>query len=218
MIDDIFSTDVLWQMSLAERAAVLYLLGQMREKKVAIEVGSYRGGFTRVLAERFDVVYSLDIDHSKLWIDPKHYPNLVLVEGNSRDTLPALIAELGDADINFVLIDGDHETGAVIADINSVLTYKPQSEMLVLMHDSWCTTTRAAINHAAWDECPYVHLVEKDFVPGDLMGGSRGNFFVGGLALALLRPDRRYSNIEVRQAQDYMYRICLEGLERRVPC
>jgi len=47
-------------------------------------------------------------------------------------------------------------------------------------------------------------------VPGDLIGGPGGNFFVGGLALAVLTTKKRRGAVKIGQAQDYMYRICLE--------
>ena len=207
MINELLNTDVLWQMSIAEKAAIFYLLGKMKSKTVAVEVGSYKGGFTRVLSRHFDKVYSLDIDHSQI-VDKEQFKNVVWVQGDSRQTLPDLIDIIEP--VNLILIDGDHEYETVLADINNVLAYKPKGDMVLLIHDSWYAPTREAINKAAWNDNPYVHLVEKDFVPGDLIGGPGGNFFVGGLALAVLTTKKRRGAVKIGQAQDYMYRICLE--------
>lgn len=216
ILDEIFNNDVLWQMSYAEKASVLYLLGKMEKRSVAIEIGSYKGGFLRVLSQHFDKVYSCDIDHSP--IDKGQFTNVEWIEGDSIKTLPKLIQQINDngEDVNFILIDGDHSYETVLQDIHNVLLYQPKSEVILLIHDSWYEPSREAVNKANWNNSPYVHLVEKDFVTGDLIGSDAGNFYVGGLALAYMTPLERQGDITINQTQDYMYSITkqLLGEER----
>lgn len=200
MINEIFNNSILWQMSLAEKASSLYLLSKMRKDSIAIEIGSYKGGFTQQLSKHFNLVYSLDINHDNI-VDKDQYENVIWVTGDSAKTLPILLNKLKGKDIGFILIDGDHSSSAVLRDINNSLEYTPLKDTLILMHDSWYIGTRNAINHANWNENNHVQLVEKDFVPGDLIN----RHFVGGLALAYLSRDKRNGDIEIRQSQDFMW-------------
>lgn len=219
MIEDIMhdlmsNYEVLWQMSLSEKAAILYLLSKLDKHSVALEIGSYKGGLLRVLSQHFDKVYSLDIDHSAI-VDKEQYDSVVWVEGDSKETLPSLIQEINASgeDVGFILIDGDHSYDTAIQDIDNILSYVPQGETLLLVHDSWYKETRDAINKTNWNESPYVVMVEKDFVPGDMIGSDEGNLFVGGLALVFMSKEQRRGDIKIGQSQDYMYRICQQLLD-----
>lgn len=214
-MDELLNVEALWQMSQAEKASILYLLDRLPQTQTAIEVGTYKGGFVRVLAKRFKTVFSLDLDHSNV-VGKLDFPNVVWVQGDSRVTLPAVLAELAGQSIDVILIDGDHRYDAVLSDINHVLRHVPVSPLLLLMHDSWYTETRDAINWANWNQSPHVQWVEKDFVVGDLVGEPQRSFFVGGLALAYLTPWARVGDVEIRQSHDYMYRTCLKGLGKRL--
>ncbi len=202
-IDELTDNTILWQMSMAERASIFYLLNKIPQRNIAIEVGSYCGGFTRILSQYFDKVYSLDIDHSNI-VGKDQYSNVTWVTGDSKKTLPELIKSLKESgeDVNFILIDGDHSYNAVLQDLNNALAYTPKSETALLVHDSWYEPSRDAINHANWNNNPHIHYIEKDFVPGDL----NGNIFVGGLTLALMSKKKRKGNVEIKQTHDHMYR------------
>jgi predicted O-methyltransferase YrrM len=211
MINELFSQNILWQMSSSERASILYLLSKTRKDSIAIEIGSYKGGFTQQLSKRFNLVYSLDINHDNI-VNKDQYDNVIWVTGDSAKTLPKLLKKLKDKDIGFILIDGDHSSEAVLRDINNVLEYTPIKDTLILMHDSWYEGTRNAINNANWNNNQYVQLVEKDFVPGDLINHG----FVGGLALSYLSTDKRRYDIEIRQSQDYMYTKGKQLLDKEI--
>lgn len=213
-ISEILNNDILWQMSIAERASILYLLNKIDKRSVAIEIGSYKGGFLRILSKYFDKVYSCDIDHSNV-VNKEQYKNVVWVEGDSKETLPKLIKKLNKSgeEVNFILIDGDHSYDAVLNDIHNVLTYQSKGDSLLLIHDSWYEDVREAVNRAEWNTNPYVSLVEKDFVVGDLIGSEKGNYFVGGLALATMSTEKRQGDIDIKQSQDYMYRVCKQMLD-----
>ena len=201
ILNDVAGTDALWQMSLAERAAVLYLIGRLPTRKIAVEVGTYRGGFLRVLAQHFERVFSMDINHANV-LGKDSFSNVTWVEGDSSKTLPALLDVLQGEDVGLILIDGDHSYDAVMADIVNALAFTPAGEAVILIHDSWHKPTRDAISSAPWDASPFVLSVEKDFVPGDL--GQCG--LVGGLAVAVLSRAGRTRPLVIGQAQDFMWR------------
>jgi len=207
MIDmsEIVCNDVLWQMSVAEKAAILYLISKMPKRSVAIEIGSYCGGFTRVLSKNFDKVYSLDIDHSNI-VSREQFQNVKWVEGDSKKTLPGLIKHINKSkeDVNLILIDADHSFDAVYKDIKNVLHYVPKSDTVLLLHDSWYAPSRDAISLSHWNSSPYVHYIEKDFVCGDVIR----NMFMGGLALVIMSSVERKGAVEIKQTHDYMYTLC----------
>ena len=200
-INEIFTQDILWQMSFAERMAIFYLFNKIPRKKVAIEIGSYKGGFLRVLCRNFDTVYSLDINHSNL--DKSLYPNAKWIEGDSKETLPALVSELNTNGVcvDFAMVDGDHSYKTVLADINNLLKLHVNHDMIIMGHDSWYPETRQAFVDADWNGNTHVHKIETDFVTGDLFR----NTYVGGLALAVLSPEKRVGNVVVSQTNNYMH-------------
>ncbi len=198
-------------MSRAERTSFLYLLDKIRKNSIAIEVGSYCGGSTRYLAENFNKVYSIDINHNNI-ANKNNYNNVEWITGDSAEKLPWLINELKDNDISFVLIDADHSYYAVLRDINNFLAYKPLKDTILIMHDSWHPETRLAIDHANWNSNPFVHLVEKDFVTGDLFYPQ----LYGGFGLAYLTTDIRDHNITIGQSQDYMWVKCNQWLNQEI--
>lgn len=211
MIKEIFDNDVLWQMSLAEKATLLYFLSITRRNSIAVEVGSYKGGFTQHLSRHFKKVYSLDIDHSNIANKDK-YKNVEWVTGDSAETFPWVMNKLMDKDISFCLIDADHSYNSVLRDINNFIEYKPITNTLLFMHDSWYYEAREAINHANWNNNPFIHVVEKDLVSGDLIYPH----FVGGLALAYLSNFTRKNDLIISQYQDFTYSKVKQLIEREL--
>jgi hypothetical protein len=216
-LDEILKNETLWQMSYAEKASIFYLLDKMKNRGVAIEIGTYHGGFLKVLSRYFDKVYSCDIDHSN--VDNKDsYKNITWIEGDSKETLPKLIEQINNngEDVNFILVDGDHGYETALQDINNVLKYVPKNETVILIHDSWYSPSREAINQADWNSNLFVHLVEKDFCTGDIIySATEGNIFVGGLAIAILSNMERENDIEIGQTYDYMYLVVNNLLNKK---
>lgn len=215
-LDDVLSNDdILWQMTPAEKMAIYYVLNKMEKRDIAIEIGSYKGGFLRVLSKYFKKVYSCDITFDGIE-NREQYKNVRWVQGDSKDTLPKLISDLNKlktGDVNFILVDGDHEHDTVLRDINNILKYVPRTETIVLMHDSWYEPTREAINQADWYDNKHVHLVEKDLVHGDTIWNSTGYLTVSGLAIAILYPNERDFELQIGQTYDFMYTLMRRLIE-----
>ncbi len=66
-------------------------------------------------------------------------------------------------DVNFVLIDADHEYEGVYNDIKNILMYKPKNDMVVIIHDSWYPPSRSAICDVDWNSNPYVQFIDTDY-------------------------------------------------------
>ena len=120
---------------------------------------------------------------------------------------PTLLARLETdrAPLGFVLIDGDHSTEGVRADINAVLRFKPNRPIFVVFHDSFNPECRSGILTADWHGCPYVHYVEIDFIPGvfhfESFDTAPARSMYGGLALALMLPEKRNFDLQIHESQ-----------------
>lgn len=208
-----------WQMQLSERAAILYLLEQMRPA-ISIEIGTARCGSLRPIAAASRMVYTLDLDAVAERHDPA-FANVNFVAGDSAATLPPLIRRL-DADgarISFILVDGSHDEEGVRADLANCLRYRPRgAPTLILIHDSANPAVRAGIRRAPWQGSPHVHILDLDFVPGMLHGRAdiRGELW-GGLALAVLLPEPRVGEIVVQAGFDYARELLLRGAAATAP-
>ena len=188
-----------WMMSPAEQIAMVYLLEHLRPR-VGIEIGTRFGGSLQVLAKYCDRVFSLDIDPDIPRRLAGKHSNVEYVIGPSRETLPPLLSRLSaeEAQVGFILVDGDHSAAGVEADINNILAYRPVVPFFVIMHDSFNPDCRQGLKEAKWADCPYVHVVELDFVPGTVNPSPtfRDQLW-GGLALGILLPERRQGRFEV---------------------
>jgi hypothetical protein len=199
-----------WQMNDSERLAMTAVLHRLNPA-CAIEVGTYKGGSLSLLAQYAKAVFSIDIDPT---IPAKfaHFPNVSFLTGRSSELLPTLLRELDAVDfpVDFVLIDGDHSAAGVRGDIETMLDYVPKKPLVMMLHDGFNPACRQGMLSAAWDRSPYVHWVDVDFIPGRLVehgGGGDGEMW-GGLAMALLAPERRAGPLTVaasaRRAFDEM--------------
>lgn len=132
-------------MSPSEQAAMILLLQNLKPS-VAIEIGTKLGGSLQVLARFSKKVYSLEIDPEVERRLAGKYPNVEFIIGPSTETLPPLLKRLEaeQANLGFVLVDGDHTTKGVKSDINNVLEFKPRHPLYVVMHDSFNPECRTA--------------------------------------------------------------------------
>jgi cephalosporin hydroxylase len=197
-----------WQMQPSEQAALIAILSGMRPK-VAVEIGSRYGGSMQILARYAERVLSLDIDDTcQERLGPKHL-NAEFITGFSQETFGPLLDKLTkqDAELGFVLIDGDHSAKGVRGDIECLLNYRPRCPMFVVMHDSFNPDVRSGIRKANWHQNPFVHSVELDYVPGVLVRceGDGNREMWGGFALAILLPNRRDNELVVTARMQHLY-------------
>jgi hypothetical protein len=201
-----------WQMTQCERIALSSLVHRSKAS-VAIEVGTYKGGSLQVIAPKVDKVYSLDIDPQVQQSLRPIFSNVEFLVGNSAEILPNLVNAINQRreDLGFVLIDGDHTAEGVKRDINSVLQIKPLRSIFILMHDSFNPDCRQGILQANWQQCPWVHSVELDFVPGVFHAVAHDQASArsmwGGLAVALLLPEKRAVDLQINQCQKELFEI-----------
>lgn len=66
------------------------------------------------------------------------------------------------------------------------------------MHDTMNSVVRRGLRSADWANCPYVHHVELDFVPGGVSSqpGFEGQLW-DGFALAILEPTPRVGDLRI---------------------
>ena len=200
-IKDIVGSDDLgyWMMSPAEQVGLTHIL-QNRRPKVSIEIGTRLGGSLQVLAKFSEKVYSLDINPDVPRVLAGKHPNVEYRVGSSTETLPALLKQLSDegAEVGFVLVDGDHSTEGVRADIDNILKYVPRCPLYITMHDSSNPAVRRGLKGASWSACPHIQFVELDFIPGHVNPSPQCSTQLwGGLCLALMTPERRQGRFEV---------------------
>jgi hypothetical protein len=182
-----------WLMEAGERCALLGLTAIVKPKSV-VEIGTFRGGSLSVFSRYAEKVYCLDIDPEvKVQLEPK-YPGAEFLIGDSKETIPSLLARFDQdhSSPDIVLVDGDHTRAGVLRDIQPFLRVTPVKPMYLLMHDSFNPECRKGMQSVAWNDSPYFHSLDLDFVPGVLhsKGRWKGGMW-GGLGLSIFLPSRR---------------------------
>ena len=209
MLDEILYPNVPtvnWQMLSSERIALTGLLARLRPRR-ALEVGVFHGGSLSLIAQFCERVWALDVDPEV----PHRFrvpSNVDLRIGDPTSVLANMLDELDAADesLDFVFIDADHSAEGIRRDIETLIQRPrpPREPMFVLMHDSANPECRRGISSAGWAACPYVHHVELDFVPGQIVEYAAvwdGRIEVwGGFALAYLSPEARSGDLTVSAA------------------
>ncbi len=199
-------TEIL-QLELSEISMLHHLLASIKPK-TAIEIGTADGGSLSVIARYSNRVISIDTDPTCKIRLHDQFPNVEFVHGRSQEKLPSLIEEINAKghDLEFVFIDGDHDTFAVRKDIESVIRYVPSTPLYVLMHDAFNPKCRAGIMQVDWSGSPYVHHVELDFIPGVLHQRNEiMNEMWGGFAIAVLLPSLRDHELVISQQYENLF-------------
>jgi hypothetical protein len=168
----------------------------------------------RSIAAASQQVYTFDIDPAADR-SGRDFSNVNFIIGPSATTLPPIISRLNECDreLNFALVDGDHSEAGVKGDLVELLKYIPKTRpLLILMHDSSNPAVRKGISEAPWDTCPFVHMLDLDYVPGMLYDRSdiAGQIW-GGFAAALLLPTPRTRSLS-RQST---FAFSLQALQER---
>jgi cephalosporin hydroxylase len=196
-----------WQMTDSERLALTGLLHR-HQPRVAIEIGTYRGGSLSLISQYAKLVVSIDID-PEIPTRYAHFKNVRFLTGYSHEVLPPLLDEFEASGIavDFVLIDGDHSAAGVKRDIEIVIGRVPKAPMFIVMHDGFNPDCRRGMLQADWHSSPYVQWVDTDFVPGRVIehGAGTGEMW-GGLAAAYLTPEPRTGPLQVRTSAGGMWK------------
>lgn len=194
-----------WHMTAPERSLLIRVLEQVKPD-ISLEIGTFQCGSLRPIAHYSRRAYTFDIDANQHRV-ASVFPTVEFVTGDSGATVPPVIEAVNasDEEINFILIDGSHETEGVRQDICACLKYRPKrSSTVILMHDSSNPEVREGIVTAPWSECPYVHELDLDACPGFLYDRAdiEGEIW-GGLALALLLPSKRQGDVRRQSLFEY---------------
>lgn len=202
-----------WMMTDAERLALTALLAELRPE-CAIEVGVYRAGSLAVLSRFCNKVYALDIDPECATRFQDKFENVEFVTGDSRHTLPRLLAriEAAQESLGFVLIDADHSREGIQSDIDSVLRYTPAKPLYIVMHDSFNPECRKGMREANWSANAHVHLVELDFVTGRFVTKEEPDGYRQmwcGFGLAMLLPERRRGGVIIHENESLLFQTAL---------
>lgn len=203
-LEDEFSLE--WHMSRNERYAFIKLLEKIKPK-VAIEIGCFKGGSLEVLSKYSKKVYSIDINPEvKEELDGK-FENVEIHIGNSSSVVPRIleIIDKNNEELEFVLIDGEHTFKAVKQDITQFLNYTPKKPIFIIFHDSFNPICRKGIKNANYNASPFVHYVEVDFISGVFNPGKLFRQMWGGLALVVMKSEKRKGSIEVNECQKKLY-------------
>lgn len=204
-----------WQMTRCEKLAFHSLL-EVAQAEVAIEIGTYQGGSLQVIAQHAQKVYSLDISPDcKEKLGPR-FPNVEFLVGDSKQLIAGVLDQIQRTrlPLGFVLIDGDHTTAGVRGDVNAILRHVPTRPVYIVFHDSFHPACREGILQAEWQECPFVHFVEVDFIPGvfhhQKFDTAEAGSMYGGLAVALMLPERRSEPLVIHRSQQGLFDVVYE--------
>jgi len=192
-----------WQMLPVERMALTGFLSRIKPRH-ALEIGTYYGGSLSLIAQYAERVWAVDIDPDV----PGRFSvpeNVDLRIGPPEGLVSRILEELeiSGVALNLILIDADHSADGVRRDIETILNrpMPPREPCFILMHDSGNPECRRGISTANWAACPYIHSVELDFVPGQIIEhaiqGNKGEIW-GGLAMAYLSPQPRTHTLVIQ--------------------
>lgn len=166
-----------------ERLTFQVFLETLRPEN-AIEIGSERGGTSRVIAEYATHLTCFDVDSSvrDRLADVK---NIAVIIGNSATTVPTFIkqCEARDERITFAFVDGDHSYEAVLSDIAALLSSAVFENSVILVHDCAMEGTRRAFTDAVEAAAVSVLWYHSDFCQGYSYDSDGKEKRAGGLGL-----------------------------------
>ena len=194
-----------WSMSRTEKYAFIKLLETIKPTN-AIEIGCYRGGSLQALQKYCNKVYSIDVDSSLRDERTNLFSNVDFLIGDSKTIVPNIIQRLNNnnENIDFVLIDGDHSYEGVKNDFNLFLNYVPKKPLYIVFHDSFNPICRKGIKAANFNSSAHLHFIDLDFISGTFPSDHKKEMW-GGLALAILLPEKREKDLVIHESQKRLY-------------
>lgn len=199
--EDEFKLD--WSMSRSERYTLIYFLQKIKPG-ITIEIGTYNGGSLQVLSKYSDHVYAIDNNPSVEEHLNDKFINVSFNTGDSKKIVPELLKTFPQQQLSpeFLLIDGDHSTKGVYTDLTNILRIQPKSNCYVFLQDTFNPDCRKGIKHYDFLSNPYVHYVDIDFVPGEMIKGKMW----GGLGLIILKNTKRTESLVLRETYKAKYK------------
>jgi hypothetical protein len=181
-VDPIFGAPD-WEMTWGERAAIEGLLSLVRPE-LSIEIGSAQGGSLRRIAAYSGEVHAFDL------LAPA--PDLLglahvhVYAGDRARLLVELLERFVDEDrnVDFVLVDGGHDTEGVCKDVVALLESSSTANTIIVLHNTMNEHVREGIEQASVEGYAKVSAFELDAVPGYLLkeGKFKGELW-GGLGI-----------------------------------
>ena len=202
-----------WEMSRVERMAFQHLLGNL-QPTIALEVGTGDGGSLQAIMQYANEAISIDVDIAKQTSLQKLpcFNGVEFIAGESAKVLPEVVQLINKSqlNVNFVYIDGDQSTVGAQRDFEAALKIIPKQTTCIVMHNSFLPQVRRAMLNVNWQENAHVHYVDIDYVQGAYVPMEYGACkLIGGLAVALLKPEPRTEALDIYRSYDHAYNMLL---------
>ena len=202
-----------WDMSRVERMAFQHLLGNL-QPSIALEVGTGDGGSLQAIMQYADEAISIDVNMDTQTNLQKldGFNGVEFIAGDSARVLPELVQLINtnQLNVNFVYIDGDQSTAGAQSDFEAALKIVPKQTTCIVMHNSFLPQVRRALLNVNWQQSPHVHYVDIDYVQGAYVPMEYGACkLIGGLAVALLKPEPRTEALDVYRSYDHAFNMLL---------
>lgn len=205
-IEELYNLPLYWEMTNAEKTALLLLLTNCKPK-ISIEIGTKQGGSLQLISKYSDKVYSLDIDPEVKALE-QQFKNTEVIIGDSKITLPALLKQLDEKNEtpDFIFIDGDHSTEGVRQDICNALLTRIVKPLTILMHDSFNPDCRKGMLQVDFSSNKNITLVDIDFIQGIYSPTkfTRAEMW-GGFGLIRLDSINPAMEVNVMESSKYSY-------------
>lgn len=202
-----------WEMSRVERMAFQHLLGNL-QPAIALEVGTGEGGSLQAIMQYADEAISIDVNVATQTSLQKMpcFNGVEFIAGESAKVLPEVVHLINknQLNVNFVYLDGDQSTAGAQSDFEAALKIIPKQPTCIVMHNSFMPQVRRAMINVNWQENAHVHYVDIDYVQGAYVPMEYGACkLIGGLAVALLKPEPRTEALDVYRSYDHAFNMLL---------
>jgi len=202
-----------WEMSRVERMAFQHLLGNL-QPAIALEVGTGDGGSLQAIMQYADEAISIDVNVATQTSLQKLpcFKGVEFIAGESAKVLPDVVQLINknQLNVNFIYIDGDQSTAGAQNDFETALKIIPKQPTCIVMHNSFLPQVRRAMLNVNWSGNAHVHYVDIDYVQGAYVPMEYGACkLIGGLAVALLKPEPRTEALDIYRSYDHAFNMLL---------